>query len=432
MIAADQAYAPLVQKGDKHRGKQAAIAEVNRTHMAFDNWLMGVEVLAKCDDGVEEQDQRRGREKEKDSFAEVEREKLQSENVPRAHSHSPTSERREFKNDENDSNQDQDGNKASQDSNPSHKITFPHRPSPKRTHSAPSVFKRKRLKFSDSVEFRDDYRNYLELSRSHESYVPGRYAPPDEGYLDTSGAEQSALKFSGVKRVKGGWVEVVPHERKKRGSNKIKQRGRERGRSRGSDDEEDDGGEEGGLKVVPSVSDSRDERVGRRSRRTSSGADVTQGSIGTMAKNEEGVAQSEAAGSDSATDDASLSTEKAHEPTIQQSDTKEAVPKPEPAALQNQSLPNDSTSPKEHDGDNIMTKPAHNIPENQDFDIEKAEQSVTSKLPPVVPEPYPPTANISGSIPEQSKLDSATITTATIPKERKEEKGEQPIIPAAP
>lgn len=85
------------------------------------------------------------------------------------------------------------------------------RPSPKRSRcTTTSLPNRKRLKFSDSVEFRNDYRDSSEYMRSDEKYVRGRHAPPDGSeYLDTSGSAQTFLKFTGVRRVKGDWVEVT-------------------------------------------------------------------------------------------------------------------------------------------------------------------------------------------------------------------------------
>lgn len=203
MQAADEEYAPLHNKGDRHRGKQVAVAKVNKTHMDFDNWLMGVEAPVKQNAERENGAEEEGQEEEEPIRETVE----EQQGIKRARSHSPTPQQ---------SGVDETLNEPPENPQPQQQqtLSIPHRPSSKRSHSTRSLPERKRLKFSDSVEFRDDYRSYLTLGRSSEEYAPGRYAPPEGGYLDTSGADQSFPKFTGLKKVRGTWVEVKEKDNK--------------------------------------------------------------------------------------------------------------------------------------------------------------------------------------------------------------------------
>lgn len=71
----------------------------------------------------------------------------------------------------------------------------------------------KHLRFSKSVEFRDQYRTSNQYARSGETYVPGRYAAPDgQKYVDTSGHSQSFLKFTGYRRVGNQWIDIWEDE----------------------------------------------------------------------------------------------------------------------------------------------------------------------------------------------------------------------------
>lgn len=205
MQAADEEYAPLHNKGDKHRGKQVAVANVNKTHMEFDNWLMGVEAPVK--QGAEQEG--RNEEGVQEEEGTIKDTVGAQQGMKRARSHSPNTQQSGVNN-----TQTQMPTVDDKQSQQPQALSIPHRPSSNRSHSTISLPERKRLKFSDSVEFRDDHRSYLSLGRSNEEYVPGRYAPPEGGYLDTSGAEQSFFKFTGVKKVRGVWVEVKEKDNK--------------------------------------------------------------------------------------------------------------------------------------------------------------------------------------------------------------------------
>ncbi|KAH7402586.1 hypothetical protein BKA66DRAFT_4530 [Pyrenochaeta sp. MPI-SDFR-AT-0127] len=196
--AADEAYEPLSNKGDKHRGKQAAVMNVNKTHMILDNWLISVEAPgAQENEQPDEAAEHKGHEEAKEPKDGAQ---LQRQDMKRVRPHSPASQDSKA---HNTLKEEVEGSPS-----PHAATQFLQRPSPKRSHSMTSLPGRKRIKFSDSVEFRDDYRSYLELSRSRKEYVPGRYAPPEGGYLDTSGSEQTFPKFTGVKKVRGEWVQV--------------------------------------------------------------------------------------------------------------------------------------------------------------------------------------------------------------------------------
>lgn len=261
MRAADEEYAPLDKKGDRYRGKQVAVEKVKKTHMDFDNWLISVE--APVEQNAEQQDDGNADGQGEDEVPKDEVEEQQRSK--RARSYSPTT---------HQIGGDDTHNEAQENELPQQQqqtLSIPHRPSPKRSRSTASLPERKRLKFSDSVEFRDDYRSYLSLSRSNEDYVPGRYAPPDGGYLDTSGSGQSFLKFTGLKKVRGAWVEVKEQddENKSKGTkNAI-----EKGGLGGSDgaiikDLMNDLGD-GGTSDDKTELDCRSVRLARRTRRSS-------------------------------------------------------------------------------------------------------------------------------------------------------------------
>lgn len=82
-----------------------------------------------------------------------------------------------------------------------------------RCDSTSSLPERKKIKFSDTVEFRDDYRPAEQYSRSEKSYERGRYAPPEDAkYLDTSGSSKTFFKFTGYKKVGKDWVNLWKEE----------------------------------------------------------------------------------------------------------------------------------------------------------------------------------------------------------------------------
>ncbi|EMD65490.1 hypothetical protein COCSADRAFT_86703, partial [Bipolaris sorokiniana ND90Pr] len=83
------------------------------------------------------------------------------------------------------------------------------RPSPKRSRSTNYLLGRKRLKFSDTVEFHKTYRSSDEYHRPSQLYVRGRNAPPEGSeYMDTSGSSQTFLRFTQMKKVGAKWVEL--------------------------------------------------------------------------------------------------------------------------------------------------------------------------------------------------------------------------------
>lgn len=76
-----------------------------------------------------------------------------------------------------------------------------------------SSLERKRIKFTESVEERPEYRGTLEFYRGSKEYVPGRYVVP-EGfeYLDTSGSTLTFAKFTGQKKVGATFVDIKPKD----------------------------------------------------------------------------------------------------------------------------------------------------------------------------------------------------------------------------
>ncbi|CAO2657588.1 Nn.00g037140.m01.CDS01 [Neocucurbitaria sp. VM-36] len=262
MQIADEEYAPLDQKGDRHRGKQFAVAKVKKTHMDFDNWLIGVE--APVNQNVEHQDDDDMDSREEGEAPKHGVEKQQSRN--RALSYSPITHQSGVNDTQYEALLDGQSQQEQQT------LSIPHRPSSKRSRSTASLPERKRLKFSDSVEFRDDYRNYLMLGRSSASYVPGRYAPPEGGYLDTSGSEQSFPKFTGLKKVRGAWVEVKEKDNKS-GSKAVKMAAEVRRLGDSNDKTAQERKSDLAHEAIPEGKtelDSRSVRLLRRSRRSSS------------------------------------------------------------------------------------------------------------------------------------------------------------------
>jgi hypothetical protein len=80
-------------------------------------------------------------------------------------------------------------------------------------HSASTWRSRKRIQFTADVPDRDDYRGSDEYCRTHNDYAPGRYTPSDGcEYLDTSGSNQTFLRFTGQRRVRDRWVDVETQE----------------------------------------------------------------------------------------------------------------------------------------------------------------------------------------------------------------------------
>ncbi|XPS71279.1 hypothetical protein M3J09_003467 [Ascochyta lentis] len=101
---------------------------------------------------------------------------------------------------------------------------------------------RKRIKFTESVEERPEYRSFSEFYRAGNGYIPGRYVVAEGSeYLDTSGLNLTFTKFTGQKKVGSTFVDVVPKKEpqegggsvpavrgKRRGNRKHKQGGQER------------------------------------------------------------------------------------------------------------------------------------------------------------------------------------------------------------
>jgi hypothetical protein len=172
MQAADAHYATFKDRRDNYRPKLDALVNLRKTHMAFDNWLGGVEMIG-------------------DNLLEA---------LPDTHPQLPENSAR--------ASGEKQGTKRSRSQSPIHEAhpTFSSTQDRRSTGSLPV---RKRLIFSQSVEFRDDYRPSQCYSRNDEAYVRGRYAPPEGGeHLDTSGSDKTFLKFTGMKKIGKEWVDV--------------------------------------------------------------------------------------------------------------------------------------------------------------------------------------------------------------------------------
>lgn len=166
MKTADAAYASFSDRRDNYRPKQDAFVSAKKTRMDFNNWLMAVDAADHTQLESEDQKQRASNEQRS-----MKRSRSRSgSQSPEASTHlQPTSPQCELG----------------------------------------STSLRKRFRFSDDVELREDYRPSQYYARSEETYVRGRYAPPEDGeHLDTSGSAKTFLKFTGMKKVGKEWVDV--------------------------------------------------------------------------------------------------------------------------------------------------------------------------------------------------------------------------------
>ncbi|CBX94600.1 hypothetical protein IAQ61_009563 [Plenodomus lingam] len=194
----DREWAEMEPKRDSLKARQIARLNHIQIHMEFDNWLLKIEAVQ---DG---EPHTKGSADDIKKGGELIRnldQQQQQHVTKRRFSDSSTP---QYTTD--DTLSDELPDKQAHEQQGGSLSLFP---SPEKSCRTSLLSHRKRLKFSDSVEFRDDYRDSAEYLRTDESYVRGRYAPPDGSeYLDTSGSAQTFLKFSGVRRVKGNWVEV--------------------------------------------------------------------------------------------------------------------------------------------------------------------------------------------------------------------------------
>ncbi|RYN16123.1 hypothetical protein AA0115_g12536 [Alternaria tenuissima] len=193
--AADADWAVFENKRDSIT-KSFARENHMRAHMDFDNWLMTVEAPGSPRDGQDAQLEN----KDSNDGDNANQDEEQIPGTKRRRSHSPTTQR--F------------GDTSGLAPHERQGIPLSLRPSPKRSRSAAASTGRKRLKFSDSVQFYDDYRSSEQFHRPSETYVRGRNAPPEGSeYMDTSGSGLTFLKFTGMKKVGAKWVELNQNER---------------------------------------------------------------------------------------------------------------------------------------------------------------------------------------------------------------------------
>ncbi|KAL6712489.1 hypothetical protein ACN47E_000366 [Coniothyrium glycines] len=108
-----------------------------------------------------------------------------------------------------ESERKQHGVKRARSQFPSNSVGNEPQFSPSRSQSVTSLPERKRLKFSETVEFRENYRDSSSYQRSGSTYTRGRYAPVEGSeYLDTSGSTVSFVRFTRMKKIKDVWIEV--------------------------------------------------------------------------------------------------------------------------------------------------------------------------------------------------------------------------------
>ena len=134
--------------------------------------------------------------------------------------------------------------------------------------SGASNLERKRIKFTETMEERAQYRGTLEFHRSAKEYVPGRYvAAEGSEFLDTSGSTLTFAKFTGQKKVGSTFVDVVPKEEAQEdeyGPSAARKKGKSRGKNKQGWIEEPHHEAE----IDESQMNNRELRVSRRSRST--------------------------------------------------------------------------------------------------------------------------------------------------------------------
>jgi hypothetical protein len=170
MTAADAAYASFRERRDNYRPKQDAFVSAKQTRMAFNNMLIDVDAKDHTQSSLSHLETHPGT-KEDDDQRSTKRSRSRSRS-PKAPVHlEPTSLQEQH-------------------------------------NSGPAPI-RKRFRFSDNVELREDYRPSQYYARSEETYVRGRYAASVDGeHLDTSGNAKTFLKFTGMKKVGKEWIDV--------------------------------------------------------------------------------------------------------------------------------------------------------------------------------------------------------------------------------
>ncbi|KAH7079041.1 hypothetical protein BKA63DRAFT_551482 [Paraphoma chrysanthemicola] len=216
MLAAEKEYASYADRRDNYRPKQDAFVNFKKTRLEFNNWLLTVETLDKASEEALHH-QSNGQEQAGATDSDAQR-----------------------------------GSKRARSSNSRLQLRTS---SPNGLSGTDSLPERKRLKFSESVEFRDDYRPSNRYSRNDEAYEKGRHAPPEGSkYLDTSGSAVSFLKFTGAKKVGKGWVDEEQAKKKKKNAEDVTTQV-------GNENEEED---EDNAKATDSLLDPRSQRLMRR------------------------------------------------------------------------------------------------------------------------------------------------------------------------
>lgn len=191
--AADIEWAAFENKRDSIT-KSFARDNHKKARMEFDNWLMTVEALPVPPTGERTTRIEQASPEVQHVFHGSEQPHL---GIARRRSHSPTTQPPV-------TDEESPNPRPQQCDAP---LSF--RPSPKRSRSTNSLLGRKRLKFSDTVEFHKTYRSSDQYHRPSQLYVRGRNAPPEGSeYMDTSGSGQTFLRFTQMKKVGAKWVEL--------------------------------------------------------------------------------------------------------------------------------------------------------------------------------------------------------------------------------
>ncbi len=92
-----------------------------------------------------------------------------------------------------------------------HSLTTNASPTMKHRLACASNIERKRIKFTESVEERAEYRSVSEFYRGGKEYIPGRYVPAEGSeFLDTSGSTLTFAKFTGQRKIGSKFIDILP------------------------------------------------------------------------------------------------------------------------------------------------------------------------------------------------------------------------------
>lgn len=186
----EKEHIALLDRGSKHHGRALAHEKLRNARVALENFLISIEALNDATSNVAQA-----------SFASY------------AGAVQP-----EFTDDPAIKPTPDYDQKFVKAASPQVKSPSPRRVSPRlkrrlEHNSRTTNLERKRIKFTESVEERPEYRGTVEFCRGHKDYVPGRHVvAKGSEYLDTSGSTLTFAKFTGQKKVGSTFIDIIPKD----------------------------------------------------------------------------------------------------------------------------------------------------------------------------------------------------------------------------